>query len=49
MMIVPFLEWMKKEGLADPSDIPKDDIDGFNTRFRIQKCVVEASRIRQFM
>lgn len=45
MMIVPFLEWMKKEGLADPSDIPKDDNDGFNTRFRIQKCVFVAHRL----
>lgn len=44
-MIVPFLEWMEKEGLADPSNITKDDNDGFNTRFRIQKCVFVAQHL----
>lgn len=42
---MPFLEWMEKEGLADPSNITKDDNDGFNTRFRIQKCVFVAQHL----
>lgn len=44
-MILPFLEWMEKEGLASPSSITKDDEDGFNTRFRIQKCVFVAQHL----
>lgn len=44
-MLESFLKWMEKEGLADPSNITKDDNDGFNTRFRIQKCVFVAQRL----
>lgn len=44
-MIVPLLKWMEKEGLANPSNITKDDKDGFNTRFRIQKCVFVAQHL----
>lgn len=42
---MPFLEWMEKEGLADPSSITKDDNGGFHTRFRIQKCVFVAQHL----
>ena len=41
-VIVPFLEWMEKEGLVSRSSITKDDSGGFDARFRIQKCVFVA-------
>ena len=44
-MIVPFLEWMEKECLVDPSSITNDDNNGFNARFRIQKCVFVAQHL----
>ena len=44
-MIVAFLEWMRTEGLIDPSNITKDDNIGFDTRFRIQKCMFMAQHL----
>ncbi|MXY61635.1 MAG: hypothetical protein F4Y82_05955 [Cenarchaeum sp. SB0665_bin_23] len=44
-MIAQFLRWMSDEGLVNLDDITKNNLDGFHTRFRIQKCMFIAQHL----